>query len=471
VLFLMRNPAYVRNFESVLRGLAARKHRVEVLFEGRKPADQAGFDHMARLASENETLSYDVLPPLPMRARDWLRMGMRATQDYLRYFEPPYEYGSRLRPRALAFLPDRVERRLASILRPFPRARRQLASLAQRGAERLGDDLAVRRELEGRQPRLLLVTPMLQFRSRQADWVRLAGELGIPTVACVYGWDHFTNKGLMHAQPDRVVVWNAAQETEAVGLHGVDRSSVVVTGAWPYDQWFRWTPSRSRDDFCRQLGVRADRALILYACSSRFIAERERDAVAEWLRAIRSSGDPRVAGATVIVRPHHLHPDEWTGAPPSDLPGIVVFPPNGADPVDEASRADYYDSIAHADAVVGINTSALVESAIADTPALAYPAPAFRSSQEELPHFQHLVGRDGFVQTSGSMAEHVSQFSSTLAGESDQSARQDFVKTFLRPLGDDPAPTEKLVGAIEELLAEAPPRKSTASKSGTRMAA
>ena len=51
----------------------------------------------------------------------------------------------------------------------------------------------------------------------------------------------------------------------------------------------------------------------------------------------------------------------------------------------EDAKTDYFDSVAHADAVVGVNTSALIESAIVDRPALAFPAPEFRSSQDELP--------------------------------------------------------------------------------------
>ena len=37
-------------------------------------------------------------------------------------------------------------------------------------------------------------------------------------------------------------------------------------------------------------------------------------------------------------------------------------------PVDTASRADYFDSIYHAAAVVGINTTAQIESAIVGRP-------------------------------------------------------------------------------------------------------
>ena len=51
----------------------------------------------------------------------------------------------------------------------------------------------------------------------------------------------------------------------------------------------------------------------------------------------------------------------------------------------DRSKADYFDSVAHADAVVGVNTSALIESAIVDRPALAFPAPSSARARTSFP--------------------------------------------------------------------------------------
>lgn len=454
VLFLMRSPAYVRNFESVLRALAARDHDTTVLFEERKEGgDRAGLALIGRLCGEYGALRYEFLRPLPLGVRGRLRMTLKGGQDYLRYFDLPYRDATRLRSRALVSLPAGVERALASTLRRWPGGRRALTSAARRLDGWLGEDRRVRYELERRRPGVLILTPMVQFRSRQSDWVRAARGLGIATMLCVHSWDNLTNKGLMHAQPDRIAVWNDAQRRQAIELHRAAGDSVLVTGAWPYEHWFGWRVSRSQAELCRQLGLPGKRAMILYVCSSRFIAERERPAVTRWIRALRSSDDPRVATANVIVRPHPLNSDEWSDPSLGDLPDVAVFPLGGADPVDDSSRADYFDSIAHADAVVGINTSALIEGAIVDRPTLALPAPEFRSSQEELPHFRQLVGERGMLKVSASMAEHVAQLSQTLADPSAGAAlRRRFVETFIRPRGSSPSPTERVVAAVEELL-------------------
>jgi hypothetical protein len=454
VLFIMHSPAYVRNFESVLGSLASRGHRVTVAFEERKQGgDEPGLALMARLCREHSSLRYELRPSKRLSMRGRLRLVLEALQDYLRYFDPPYADATRLRARAIAIVPSALERALARALRAWPRGRRALAASARRMSGAMGADPRIRHELETRRPGVLVVTPLVHFRSRQREWVRAAGELGIGTMFCVHSWDNLTNRGLMHAHTDRSAVWNYAQRTEVVELHGARTSSVDVTGAWPYDHWFGWRASRSREELCRQLGLPGERAIILYVCSSRFIAERERPAVMRWVSALRSSADPAVATASVIVRPHPLNHTEWSDPSVGNPPGVVVFPPGGADPVDEASRADYFDSLVHADAAVGVNTSALIESAILDRPALAFPAPDFGPSQAELPHFRHLVGDGGMLQVSRSMAEHIAQLGRALADPSAGSGqRQRFVETFIRPRGANPSPTDRVVAAVEELL-------------------
>jgi hypothetical protein len=374
-------------------------------------------------------------------------------RDYLRYFEPPFGDASRLRLRAIAPLPPAVDHFLASVFRRLPQARRMLDRQLRTLDQRLGEDPGVRAELEQRRPRAVLVTPLVQFRCRQSDWVRSARALGIPTMLCMFSWDNLTNKGLMHAVPDRIAVWNTSQREEAIGLHGASPGSVVVTGAWPYDHWFSWEPSRTREELLEQLGLPTDRPMILYACSSRFIAEREPEAVARWLAALRSSDDDRVARANVIVRPHPLNSSDWTSQTLNGTRGVAIFPAGGAEPTDDRSRSDYFDSMVHADAIVGINTSALLESAIVGRPALAFPAPEFHASQDELPHFRELVGGEGVLRPSGSMDEHLRQLAETLAnGGGDGDARRRFVERFIVPNGSGRSASERLVNEIEALL-------------------
>ena len=102
-----------------------------------------------------------------------------------------------------------------------------------------------------------------------------------------------------------------------------------------------------------------------------------------------------------------------------------------------------------------MNTSALIESAIIDRPALALPD--FRSSQEELPHFRLLVGERGMLAVAASLGEHVTQLSGALADpERGAAARRRFVESFIRPAATGLSPAERVVGVVDELLDSRP---------------
>ena len=82
---------------------------------------------------------------------------------------------------------------------------------------------------------------------------------------------------------------------EALTLHGVPAERIVVTGAQCFDKWFDRAPSRDRETFCRQIGLPADRPILLYVCSAPFSGSPpEAPFVVDWIRRIR---DERVGAA------------------------------------------------------------------------------------------------------------------------------------------------------------------------------
>jgi hypothetical protein len=269
-------------------------------------------------------------------------------------------------------------------------------------------------------------------------------------VLCVHSWDNLTTKGVIHEATDRVAVWNDAQRREAIDLHDVDPTSVCVTGAPPYDQWFDWSPRQSRAEFCTKIGLDPEAAIILYVCSSSFIAPREDRFVERWLAALRARPEAVLRDASVIVRPHPLAAEPWSRG---DVLGdrVVVWPRGGADPSEAVARADYFDSIDHAGAVVGVNTSALIESVIVGRPVYAVPAHEFRGTQEGTLHFRYLLTPNGGpIVPVRDLDEHLDLLVAGLL-ERDPFERRarEFVASFIRPRGMQLAATEMLVEAIE----------------------
>jgi hypothetical protein len=224
-----------------------------------------------------------------------------------------------------------------------------------------------------------------------------------------------------------------------------------VTGAQLFDHWFDWTPSTSRETFCSRVGLASGEPYVLYLCSSRFIAPNECVFIRQWVQQLRQSSLPVLRRAGVLVRPHPQNEEQWRRFDGSDLENFAVYPPEGAIPVDEKSKADYFDSIYHSAAVVGVNTTAEIESAIVGRQVFSILAPEFRDTQEGTLHFHHLVRvAGGLVHVATDFPDHFAQLEIALRdGAKDDGRCRRFVEAFVRPYGMDVPATPKLVEAIE----------------------
>jgi hypothetical protein len=276
----------------------------------------------------------------------------------------------------------------------------------------------------------------------------------------VASWDNLTSKGLIRVLPDHVIVWNEAQAHEATTLHGVPPDRITVTGAQTFDRWFAMRPSRSREEFCRTVGLDPGRPYLLYTGSSVFIAPDEVPFTERWLSALRNSGVPRVSELGALIRPHPANSRQWNAFDSAAFPNAAVWPPVGTDPNSPGFKEDFFDSVYYSAGVVGINTSAQIEASILGRPVFTVRAPEFAHGQEGTLHFQYLVGDGGVVRMATSLAEHVKQLASGLeADPAGDERNREFVRRFLRPHGlDDPATPifARAVDAIRQLPPPAP---------------
>ena len=462
VLFSMRHSGALRNFASTIRGLAAAGHQVHLVF---MMADKRGDGRLLReLAGESGAITYAWAADAKARGF-WagVQRGVRTGGDYLRYHTPDYASAGALRERAAARVPEPLRSALqARALRT--RAGLKLALRAFAAAEAsIPADRRVLDLVAAAAPDLVLVTPLLDLGSDQVEYLKAARALGVRTGLAVHSWDNLTNKGVLRIQPDRVFVWNDAQRHEAVALHGVAPEAVVVTGAPVYDQWFSRGPSTTRDGFCAKAGLRPGAPFLLYLCSSAFIASDEAAFVRKWVSAIRSAPDPLLREVGVLVRPHPDNPGPWrhAGAAPH---GVAVWPKDGADPVDRASKDDYFDSIYHSAAAVGINTSAQIEAGIVGRRVYSVRVPEYAKTQDGTLHFRHLTGHGGLLRVADTLEQHVRDLADALRnGGGAAGELSAFVRAFVRPFGLDVAATPRLVDAIEALGAMPKPAPETSS--------
>ena len=449
VLFIARHFTYFRNFESVIAALAERGHRVHLAAD--REETLGGRELVDRLAQRfPQQVTVGFTPILQWGRYRRVSNALRVGLDYLRYSDPRYEATPKIRERAY----ERTAFAVLVLARlPF---RSTLARVLERLEQAVPRQQGVDDFILAERPNALLITPLIELGSPQLDYVRAARALGIRSALCVWSWDHLSSKALIRVVPDTVIVWNGVQREEAQRFHGIAADSVVVTGAQCFDQWFDRQPSRDRQAFCGRVGLDPARPFVLYVCSALFKnSPSEAAFVGRWLQQIRQSADPRVREAAVLVRPHPQRMEEWLAPECAALERAGHAVLWGGNPIDADSRADYFDSMYHAAAVVGLNTSALVEAAIVDRPVLTILLPEFRDNQEGTFHFHHLltVG-DGFLHATRSLEEHVSQLARCLRGEDVRSNRP-FVEQFIRPRGTSVAATPVFADAVEEIGATA----------------
>lgn len=443
-----------RVFECFLREMLGRGHEVRVLLDVSKSGLPASATQLFdALAAEYPAFTYEMPADRPhpwMRTATKLRMGI----DFLRYLTPEYEHADALRERMRARTPWLV-RTFVGLSRRGPRWHAAVGG-ALRGFERaIPVPDAVVELIRDHRPDVVLVTPVIGAGTAQVDYLRAAAQLGIPTVLPVASWDNLTNKGVVKEPPTLTVVWNEAQIDEAERLHGIPRERVLATGAHSYDHWFGWEVSTTPEAFAARAGLDPGRPFILYVCSSGFIAGAEAHFIEEWVAHLRGSGDERLREVGVLVRPHPQNVGYWREHEVAD-PLVAVWPRAGAAPTDDQRKRDYYDSIFHASAVVGINTSAQVEAAIVGRPVFTLVDERFRKTQEGTLHFAHLAGAsgDGMLVVAQDWEEHLDQLARTLAEPGLHDRRiATFVATFARPHGLGEAGSPRFADAVEQVAA------------------
>jgi hypothetical protein len=450
LLFSVGSFGFLRNFEPALRLLAERGHELHLVAERKDSV--GGFRIVEGLMRDHPgRITHAYAEGRPHSTWQALGNSLRLSLDYWRYLHPRYDRSPSLRARAArqapwlaAQLPGRPV--LGSVA-AMAVCRRLVAWLEKA----IPPAESAQQMLARQRPDLLLLTPLLYFGSHQVEYVRAARALGIRTVLGVGSWDHLTTKGLIHEVPDRVIVWNDVQRQEAAELHGVDPARVIVTGAQAYDPWFVQQPSMSRRDFCQKVGLPEDRPLLLYLCSSPFIAPYEVGFVRRWVAAVRKAAEPALGRAAILIRPHPQNAAQWQEFDTDDTDAVAVWPRSGANPVDRQARADYFDSMYHSVAVVGVNTSALIESGIVGRPVFTVLTDEFSGQQEGTLHFQHLKNvSGGLVSVARTLDEHVEQIARAARGEHDGEKGRAFVEAFVRPHGLDIPAAERFVQAIAE---------------------
>jgi hypothetical protein len=485
--WFMLHSGYIRYFGQAIRLLADDGHRVHLAFTRmEKDPGDARLAHDLAASHPNITVGE---APLRPRTDGWRPLAglARGLIDLARYIDPRYADAPALRARMARKLTEHVS--TARAVDPLTarltlRAIRFMEAQSGEPAHRriVGALAAVERAiptsgevdayLRRRRPDAVLVTPAIEFASTQVEYVKSARAAGIPSGVAVASWDNLTGKGLIRVLPDRVYVWNRTQVKEAEELHGVPPGATIATGAAKFDEWFERRPQWTREELAARAGLAPGGPYALYVCSSSFIAPDEVGFVREWIARLRADERPALRELKVLVRPHPQNAAQWHDVDLSDLGNVSVWPRAGAQPDSGDARADFFESLAHSSAVVGINTSALLEAAILGKSVLVPLAPQFDGTQQGTLHFRYLLhGNGGFLHVASTFDDHADQLAGALEQGDDHAAQtRRFVESFLRPHGLDRPAAPILAQELERLsLVRPAPARRTAGSEALRL--
>lgn len=466
VLFVVNRLAHVRHFDRAVRLLADRGHDVCL-------ASQDDDVELWGVLARQPRIRAIVAPR--NRGDDWGAAAtmVRRTRDYLRYLHPRYASAKLLRERAFEKMVGAVSDSAETLgpewsefLLKVPKTdQKRLDVLLAKLETAIPNDPDIDEFLTAQRPDALVLSPMVGIGFTQADFVKSARALGIPSGMLVFSWDNLSNKGLIHEMPDRVFVWNDVQMREAIKLHKCPADRIVITGAPRFDEFFEMQPASTRAEFCELAGLDPARPIITYLGSSKFVAATEQAFVARWIAALRGSANLALAGANLLIRPHPAGEKNWHGENAADVrwPKVgekaTVSRPFGDDlaivmnsPMQNADVV-LYDTVHHSAAIVGLNTSAEIEAAIVGRPVFTILDSNAKGQQGTL-HFHYLLrSRGGHVEFADSFERHVAQLSDALAGRYSRDDILGFVQRFVRPHGLDAPVAPRVADAIEALAA------------------
>lgn len=445
---------YVR---SIITALAARGHRITVLYDPAWSKDAEGVTRLeAFLASFPRAASRPARSPKGTLHR---LVGMsRELLSYRRYLVVPGQsgyYKERWRRVVLPIKRGRASRLLDRALASGP----MTALLKTSGCSRLlawvesrvRPDRRIMDDLLRLKPDALVATPVnMRYSSADLEYLKAAKRLGIPTALPVYSWDNLTTKGIIHVVPDRLLVWNDVQRLEAERHHGISGERVRVIGAPFFDVWFGHSANvPSYEEFCADAGLNAKHPMIVYLGSSRHIAKNEVWLIRSLHGVLRQSADRGVRNMQIVVRPHPANSDIYEHLM---LDGVVVYPSAGSLPDTEEAYQLFATTLRHAVAALGVNTSAMIDAIIFDKPVISVLTDEYHRTQRDAEHFAQLKDANALE-----MLHRPDELPQTLlrimnGRDERNSERRAFVERFIRPQGMSRGAGEAAADEIEALM-------------------
>lgn len=454
VLFVLDNYIKFYSIDDAVRALYARGHKVSIVM-GMKQKENFPYDVIQSALQDLPGL--EVFPILTRRFWRRTALTVREILNYISILDHERErVWDVLKWRR--FLPPFIWQLLntsygGSLIRN-PSFQERLRSWEKK----IPVDGRIKHWIKTQAPDIVILSPLINPASVEADYLQAALALGLPSVYALYSWDNLTSKGTFHMIPDRSLVWSRSLALDLTKWHNIPPRQIIVTGAPRFDPWFEGKLTQDRNEFCKIAGLDPKKPFILYVSSTFLVDSNYNKELSEAIVISEISSALQQHHETediqILVRPHPTNSQSVIKSI-IDLNDerIHVYPLRGEFPDSDGRRRMLYNSIHHSRAVVGVNTTAFLEAAILDKPCITIWMPRFEQTQM-LPHFHHLADAD-FLDTANGAQEVPLILMRLIDGRDERAGnRRRFVKDFIRPHGMEKPAAEAYADAIEKIFSK-----------------
>ena len=164
-----------------------------------------------------------------------------------------------------------------------------------------------------------------------------------------------------------------------------------------------------------------------------------------------------------------MNKQPWDTLDELGFPNFAIWPRTPEGLFSPQGRCDYFDSLFHAAAVVGLNTSGQVEAGLIGKPVLTLllkdVSHTLLGTIDTL-HFHHLMNvNGGLLHVARSFEEHCQQLALAIDGDPSMAERsRRFTEAFVRPHGIERPATPFLANAIRSLATIKPQQDPVEAK-------
>ncbi|TAD86478.1 MAG: hypothetical protein EAY75_08250 [Bacteroidetes bacterium] len=282
-----------------------------------------------------------------------------------------------------------------------------------------------RTRLQAAKPDLLVTTnPMWGLETAVA---LEAQALGIPIFSFIPSWDNITTKSRFAFKAVAYSVWSNLRKEELYTYYPYTQNKAVyVIGAPQYDVFFMPQYEESRTDFCQKNGLDPQLPIVLYALGSPMFIKSELATALDVISAMNQAG--KLNRYQVLVRPHpHKQNNELVAELASFHRNVHIQDVGGAGlPSEKRSQSevkiiDWISTIKHADVIVNLSSTILLDGAMFDKTSLNInfdhsPEGTYNQFIKQLRTWPHLktVSDSGAVLYSNAVSEVLSNIDEVL---------------------------------------------------------